>query len=84
MLPDTVHAAVDTSSWQQGSVFDWLQEKGSIATDEMRRTFNCGVGMIVAVSADDADAALKSLEAAGERAWRIGEVVEGEGPVEYR
>ena len=81
MLPDGVRASIDTSTWEQGPVFDWLARHGNIATDEMRRTFNCGVGMIVAVAARDADAAIALLAKQGETAWRIGEAVEGTGPV---
>jgi phosphoribosylformylglycinamidine cyclo-ligase len=78
-----VYAEIDTGSWQQGEVFDWLAEKGNIEIDEMRRTFNCGVGMIVVVANDDVDAALRSLSASGENAWPIGRVVAGTGEVDY-
>jgi phosphoribosylformylglycinamidine cyclo-ligase len=83
ILADDVHAEIDTSSWQQGPVFDWLQASGRIETDEMRRTFNCGIGMIVIVDADDADSAREILGAAGESAWRLGSVVAGAGPVDF-
>ena len=83
MLPANVHARIDTSTWEQGPVFDWLAGHGNIAIDEMRRTFNCGVGMIVAVAASDADAAIATLMEYGESAWRIGDVAEGAGPVVY-
>jgi len=82
-LPDNVHATVDTSSWQQGSVFDWLAEHGNISDVEMRRTFNCGVGMIVAVSDADLATTLATLEGLGEHAWQIGQVVKNAGPVQY-
>ena len=83
MMSDSVHAEIDTSSWQQGPVFDWLAERGNIEIDEMRRTFNCGVGLIVAVAADDADSALKILAAQGESAWRIGQIADGTSPVQF-
>jgi phosphoribosylformylglycinamidine cyclo-ligase len=83
ILDDSVHAEIDTGSWQQGEVFDWLASNGNIETDEMRRTFNCGVGMIVVVANDDVDAALRSLSASGEKAWHIGRVVAGAGEVDY-
>ena len=83
VLPEELHATIDTSTWQQGPVFDWLQRHGNIETDEMRRTFNCGVGMIVAVAADDLDISLTTLRDAGEHAWHIGRVTGGTGPVEY-
>ena len=83
VIPDDLHASIDTSSWQQGAVFDWLQATGNIASDEMRRTFNCGVGMIIAVDKADLDAALATLEGLGESAFHIGDIRHGAGPVEY-
>lgn len=82
-LPAGVHAAVDTDSWQQGPLFDWLAETGNIEVDEMRRTFNCGVGMVAVVDAADVDTALQTLESAGEEAWQLGEVCRGAGEVRY-
>jgi phosphoribosylformylglycinamidine cyclo-ligase len=84
VLPDGVHASIDVNAWPQGPVFDWLAERGRIAADEMRRTFNCGIGMTVVVGRDEAPAALAALAALGETAWRIGEIVEGAGGVRYR
>jgi len=83
VLPADVHAIVDTSSWRQGPSFDWLAEQGNISDIEMRRTFNCGVGMIVAVSDADLATALATLEDLGESAWQIGQVAEGAAPVQY-
>lgn len=83
ILPDTLHAEVDTASWRQGPVFDWLQATGKITTREMRRTFNCGVGMIVVVDKENAAAAIKALKSAGESAWRLGQVAAGPGQVEF-
>ena len=84
VLPNDVHAFVDLSSWQQGPIFDWLAECGNIADVEMRRTFNCGIGMVVVVAQSDVGAALASLLASGETAWQIGEIAAGDGPVEFR
>ena len=83
MMPDAVHAEIDTSSWKRGPLFDWLADTGNIATDEMRRTFNCGVGLIVAVAPANVDVALETLEAAGESAWQIGQIAAGAGPVRF-
>jgi len=83
VLPENLHAAVDTASWQPGPIFDWLAEHGNISDVEMRRTFNCGVGMIVAVADADLITALATLESLGEHAWQIGQVVKGAGPVRY-
>ncbi len=83
-LPGNVHASVDTSSWQRGPVFDWLAEHGKISTQEMRRTFNCGVGMVVVVAESELATALATLEGLGESAWHLGQVVGGPGKVDYR
>jgi phosphoribosylformylglycinamidine cyclo-ligase len=83
ILPAGLHAEIDTRSWQQGPVFDWIAEAGRIPPDEMRRTFNCGVGMIVVVAAEDADSAIASLIETGENAWRMGRIAAGDGGVRY-
>ena len=83
-LPDGMHARVDTNSWQQTAIFDWLADTGRIAIDEMRRTFNCGVGMTVVLGQDEADTAVKVLTQAGETAWLMGEVLAGAGEVDFR
>ena len=83
ILADDVHAEIDTGSWRQGPVFDWIQATGRIDTDEMRRTFNCGIGMIVVVDTAEADMAVELLSGAGESAWRLGAVASGPGPVAY-
>lgn len=83
VLPDDLDAEIDTATWDQGPVFDFLQEEGLIETAEMRRTFNCGVGMVVVVSEADMGAALALLNERGEHAWRIGRIVPGRQTVQY-
>jgi phosphoribosylformylglycinamidine cyclo-ligase len=83
ILDDSLHAEIDTASWEQGNVFDWLTEAGNITADEMRRTFNCGVGMIVVIDAADVARVIGMLTETGESAWEIGRVVEGSGPVQF-
>ncbi len=83
VLPENLDAEIDTSTWDQGPVFDFLQEQGLIATEEMRRTFNCGVGMVVVVSEADASDALALLNEQGEHAWLIGRIVPGGQAVQY-
>ena len=83
VLPEGLDAEIDTTTWNHGAVFDFLQEQGNIETAEMRRTFNCGVGMVVVVSADDADRTIELLEANGESAWRIGQIITGKREVQY-
>ncbi|MCV6588470.1 MAG: phosphoribosylformylglycinamidine cyclo-ligase [Marinobacterium sp.] len=87
VLPDNAKAVIDINSWQMPAVFNWLQEQGNVDGREMYRTFNCGVGMIIAVPADKADEALKMLAESGEDAWVIGQIeaaAEGEEQVELR
>ncbi|MEW5757778.1 MAG: phosphoribosylformylglycinamidine cyclo-ligase [Pseudomonadota bacterium] len=77
VLPEGCNAHIDAKSWKRPPIFTWLQQKGNVAEMEMYRTFNCGVGMVVCVSAADADKTLKLLNAAGETAWRLGEIRAG-------
>lgn len=74
VLPAATNAVIDTQSWQWPTVFKWLQEKGNVDTREMYRTFNCGVGMILAVPADQAQAVVAELNGSGEQAWVIGSI----------
>ena len=74
VLPEKVAAVVDESSWQWPEVFRWLQQQGQVEKHEMYRTFNCGVGMVLVVPADQTDAALTELKALGETAWRLGDM----------
>jgi len=71
----SLQALIDMDAWQRPDVFAWLQQAGNIAEDEMLRTFNCGIGFILAVPAAAADAALANLRAAGENASVIGRLV---------
>ena len=82
MLPDGLKAVIHKGTWDILPIFDVLQEKGNIPEMDMYNTFNMGIGMIVAVDADKADAAVKCLEEAGEKAYIIGELAEGEKGVE--
>lgn len=81
VLPHGTSAVVDTKSWEVPAVFRWLQETGSIPIDDMRRTFNMGIGLIVVASRDRSEALIGELAARGGRDARvIGEVVPGEPP----
>jgi phosphoribosylformylglycinamidine cyclo-ligase len=84
VFPDGLGAAIDTTSWEQGPVFDWLAENGNIAIDEMRRTFNCGIGMAIIVAAEDVNKSIELLEQLGESAFPIGSVIAGANEVSYR
>lgn len=74
MLPDTLTAQVDVSTWAQPSVFSWLQRAGNVSSVEMARAFNCGVGMIIAVDPASEAAIRQTFEAAGESVYRVGEL----------
>ncbi|KOO07116.1 phosphoribosylformylglycinamidine cyclo-ligase [Vibrio hepatarius] len=78
VLPEGTKAVIDGNSWEWPVIFKWLQEKGNVDTHEMYRTFNCGVGLIVALPQDQAEAAVKLLNAEGENAWVIGEIAQAE------
>ena len=72
VLPAGTVAAIDTRSWELPPVFQWLQDAGGVAAEEMYRTFNCGIGMIVCVPADQKDLAIDTLNAMGEKVWQVG------------
>ncbi len=79
VLPDGLGAEIDLASWTCTPVFRWLAETGGVAEAEMLRTFNCGVGMILAVSPDRADNIQALLAEAGETVWPLGRVADGDG-----
>ena len=76
VLPADACAQIDQSSWNKPVIFDWLQEKGNVTQNEMYKTFNCGVGMVLVISADELDKALSLLNEYGEQAWLLGEITE--------
>ena len=79
VMPNNTRAQIDASSWQMPQVFNWLQQQGNVEQQEMYRTFNCGVGMVLVVAAEAADRAIEQLNVAGEHAWRLGEIVSAHG-----
>ena len=74
VIPDNVQVNIETQSWELPAIFKWLQNEGNIEAEEMFRTFNCGVGMVVCVAGKDRDAAIQCLKSSGEIAWEIGNV----------
>jgi phosphoribosylformylglycinamidine cyclo-ligase len=72
VLPENVVAQIDAASWPQTKLFAWLQAQGGVDAQEMYRTFNCGIGMVVIVSAANAEAATALLTAEGETVYRLG------------
>ena len=79
VMPEGTRARIDAASWQRPAVFDWLQEQGNIADEEMYRTFNCGIGMVLVMDAAEAEAALAQLQKDGLRASLIGHIETGKG-----
>lgn len=77
MLPENLTAKINMGSWDIPAIFPMMQKMADIPERDMYNTFNMGIGMVVAVDADKADKAVKCLEAAGEKAYIIGELVEG-------
>ncbi len=76
VLPDNLKAVIEGDSWQWPAIFNWLQEKGNVTTHEMYRTFNCGVGLVIALPQEHAEQAVNLLNEHGENAWVIGHVAE--------
>ena len=74
VLQDNLTAVLDGKSWTMPPLFQWLQQHGGVADHEMHRVFNCGIGMTVIISKENADAAMAQLQAAGETVYRIGEI----------
>ena len=80
VMPAGLVAEIDSGTWEMPAVFHWLQKEGNITTREMARTFNCGIGMVVIVSSDDATEATEILKSHGETVYKIGVVSKGSGP----
>jgi len=84
ILPRGTAARIDRSAWRVPAVFEWLQRTGSVPDDEMLRTFNMGIGLIIACSPDSAETLSEELARAGEpQATQIGRIVAGSNRVEY-
>jgi phosphoribosylformylglycinamidine cyclo-ligase len=78
VLPASTSAEIALGAWDMPELFGWLQRHGNIAQSEMLRTFNCGIGMVVVVAADQADAVHSTFESAGETVFRIGRITAGQ------
>jgi phosphoribosylformylglycinamidine cyclo-ligase len=81
ILPDSLNANIDKNSWQVPEIFNFLQQAGKIADNEMFKVLNCGVGMVVIIKEDVASQALEILQQNGENAWVIGEITDGNNQV---
>ncbi|MBU2583425.1 MAG: phosphoribosylformylglycinamidine cyclo-ligase [Alphaproteobacteria bacterium] len=74
VLPDNMEAVIDLSAWKPPPVFGWLARTGGLPEEEMLRTFNCGIGMVIVAAADRLDDVLASLRQSGESPCVIGEI----------
>jgi phosphoribosylformylglycinamidine cyclo-ligase len=79
VLPEGCKAVINTLSWELPPVFQWLQRGGNVDIREMYRTFNCGIGMVIAIPAGETDNALNILRASGETAFVIGSIAKATG-----
>ena len=79
VMPSHLSAKLDSTSWTQPEIFQWIQNQGNIDSAEMYRVLNCGVGMVVVISKDSSNEVINHLNACGEKAWLIGEIVQFEG-----
>lgn len=84
VLPDGTNAVIDRSRWQLPAVFQWLQKAGNITDEEMLKTFNCGIGMVVVVDELNAVSVVEALNAAGEQAMVIGSIESASNDVSVR
>ncbi len=76
VLPEGTQAHIDTQSWQKPAIFNWLQKEGGISDFELYRTFNCGIGMVLAVSPQEVDAVMALLTEQGEAPVVIGHIAD--------
>ena len=74
VLPTGTRAVIDARTWKRPAVFDWLQDGGNVTNEEMYRTFNCGIGMVIAVDPKDAESTMHVLSQAGETAFPVGHI----------
>ena len=83
LLPDGLACAIDLSAWQLPPVFRWLAQTAGMSEPELLKTFNCGIGMMLAVAPDRADAVAETLRGMGETVVPVGRIVPGDGGVVY-
>lgn len=77
MLPQGCQAQIDRSSWEVPVIFTEIAQRGSIAEEDMYRTFNMGIGLVIVVPSEEAEEVMKVAEAMGEKAMLIGKITEG-------
>ena len=72
---------IETNTWEQPEIFNWIQSQGNISKDEMLRTFNCGIGMVLIIEHSDLNEILDALSQLGYGAYKIGDVAKGSGQI---
>ena len=77
VLPENCHAVINESAWQWPALFNWMMETANVERDEMYRTFNCGIGMILVIPAEQQEQAVTLLNKLGEQAFVLGEIKSG-------
>lgn len=83
-LNDHVDAQIDEGTWTQPPIIDFVVEKAGLSRAEALKTFNCGIGMCVICPLEVEEAAVKQLESTGEKVFKIGTIISGDGKVVYR
>ena len=84
VLPVGTRAVIDASTWRRPPVFEWIGATGGIPEEEMWRTFNCGVGMLLVAAKNDTETLVHKLEASGEHAWVAGRIEDGDSTPEVK
>jgi phosphoribosylformylglycinamidine cyclo-ligase len=84
VIPAGLAARIDPAAWHRPAVFDWLRDHGGVTDQEMYRTFNCGIGMVIIVAPEDTDRTQAILNQTGERATVIGRIVPAAGDEQVR
>lgn len=74
VLKPHLKAVLNNDSWHRPKLFEWLQNEGQVEKEEMARTFNCGIGFVIIVAANNANTAIQHLENAGEKVYQIGTI----------
>ena len=75
VLPPGTAAQIEQNSWSRPAIFDWIQQQGEVAEDEMLRVFNCGVGMAIIVPAEQLDAVIKACQVEDMNTTQIGHII---------
>jgi len=78
VLPEDCAVAIDSSTWEMPPIMKLIQSEGNIDQNEMYRTFNCGIGMVLVIDSDDDDVVIEKLQSLGEEAYVIGDVISKE------